>query len=59
MLEFCVCDMSMLSRPVCNRCLAKDVANVRILTATKRVNLYFLANLLSKKPHKFTQNSQI
>ncbi|ERJ21744.1 hypothetical protein UNSW3_102 [Campylobacter concisus UNSW3] len=30
-----------------------------ILTATKRVNLHFLANLLSKKPHKFTQNSQI
>ncbi|WP_232523994.1 hypothetical protein [Campylobacter concisus] len=49
----------MAIRPVCNRYLAKDVANVRILTATKRVNLYFLANLLSKKPHKFTQNSQI
>ncbi|WP_257639686.1 hypothetical protein [Campylobacter concisus] len=28
--------------------MAKDVANVRILTATKLVNLYFLANLLSK-----------
>ncbi|WP_258030292.1 hypothetical protein [Campylobacter concisus] len=28
--------------------MAKDVANVRILTATKRVNLHFLANLLNK-----------
>jgi hypothetical protein len=39
--------------------LNKDAANARILTATKRVNLHFLANLLSKKAHKFTQNSQI
>ncbi|AVX43313.1 hypothetical protein CCS77_0252 [Campylobacter concisus] len=38
--------------------MAKDVTIARILTATKRVNLHFLANLLSKKPHKFTQNSQ-
>ncbi|WP_262359239.1 MULTISPECIES: hypothetical protein [Campylobacter] len=40
-------------------CLTKDVANARILTTAKRVNLHFIANLLSKKPHKFTQNSQI
>ena len=29
--------------------LKKDASNARILTATKQVNLYFLANLLIKK----------
>ncbi|WP_181001149.1 hypothetical protein [Campylobacter concisus] len=33
---------------MCNRYLTKDAANARILTVAKRVNLHFLANLLSK-----------
>ncbi|WP_159071133.1 hypothetical protein [Campylobacter concisus] len=48
LLEFCACDIPMAIRPVCNRCLAKDAANVRTLTATKQVGKFTFSS-------KFTQ----
>ncbi|WP_149709276.1 hypothetical protein [Campylobacter concisus] len=49
LLEFCAYDIPMLSCiPSVKQVFGKRCGKCGILTATKRVNLYFLANLLSK-----------
>ncbi|WP_141090576.1 hypothetical protein [Campylobacter concisus] len=44
---------------VCNRYLAKDVANVRTLTAAKRVKFTFFGKFTHQKALNFTQKGKI